>query len=176
MTANGIDTSPVVRGVWLLENLLGTPPSPPPSDVEPLDPDIRGARTIREQLEKHRSSANCMSCHRGIDPIGFALETYDPIGRWRDVYGPGKRVDASGKLPGGQAFDGIEGFKQILSQRQDVFAKALVTRLLAYATGREMGPRDRAAIDRIVAGVAERGHRFRDLVVAVAMSDTFRSK
>ncbi len=86
LTANGIDTSPVVRGVWLLENILGTPPSPPPPDVEPLDPDVRGATTIRDQLEKHRSNASCIDCHRKMDPLGFALENFDPIGRWRESY------------------------------------------------------------------------------------------
>ncbi len=92
LTANGIDTSPVVRGVWLLENLLGTPPSPPPPDVEPLDPDVRGAKTIRQQLNKHRDVASCYDCHRKIDPLGFALENYDPIGRWREAYPTAPRL------------------------------------------------------------------------------------
>ena len=96
VTANGIDTSPVVRGIWLLENLLGTPPAPPPPDVEPLDPDVRGAQTIREQLEKHRSLASCYDCHRRIDPPGFALENFDAIGGWRDKYPSRAAVDASG--------------------------------------------------------------------------------
>ena len=93
-TANGVDTSPVVRGVWLLENLLGTPPSPPPPDVEPLDPDVRGAKTIRQQLDKHRSNPSCYDCHRKIDPLGFALENFDPIGGWRESYDRGAKIDA----------------------------------------------------------------------------------
>ena len=91
-TANGIETSPVIRGVWVMENMLGTPPTPPPPDVEPLEPDIRGATTIREQLAKHRKVATCNACHRNIDPLGFALENYSPIGGWRHRYGRKKPV------------------------------------------------------------------------------------
>ncbi len=108
VSANGIETSPVVRGVWLLDNILGTPPSPPPPDVEPLDPDVRGTTTIRERLNKHRSSASCADCHRKIDPLGFALENFDPIGRWRDTYGKNTKIDASGELPNGKSFQDVE--------------------------------------------------------------------
>src|SRR5205823_198475 len=136
VTANGIDTSPVVRGVWLLENILGTPPSPPPPDVPPLDPDARGAKSIREQLEKHRSLASCYDCHRKIDPLGFALENFDAIGNWRDTYGGQSRIDAAGELPSGQKFDGIEDFKTILSQRRQQFITALAMKMFSYAAGR----------------------------------------
>lgn len=176
VTANGIDTSPVVRGVWLLENILGTPPSPPPPDVEPLDPDIRGATTIRDQLNRHRDVATCYDCHRRIDPLGFALENFDPIGGWREAYGREGAIDPSGELPGGESFDNIEEFKTILVSRQDQFARALTTRLLAYALGRETGPADRVHVDRIIAEVDEREGGFRDLVKLVAGSEAFRSK
>ena len=111
VTANGIDTSPVYRGVWLLENLLGTPPPPPPPDVEPLDPDIRGMKTIREQLEKHRTVESCRGCHRKIDPLGFALENFDPIGGWLN-YDDRAPIDASGKLPDGSGFEDVVDFKK----------------------------------------------------------------
>ena len=86
VTSNGVETSPVTRGIWVLENILGTPPAPPPPDVEPLEPDIRGATTIREQLVKHRKVETCAECHRKIDPLGFAFEKFDPIGSYREEY------------------------------------------------------------------------------------------
>jgi hypothetical protein len=176
VTANGIDTSPVVRGVWLLDNILGTPPSPPPPDVEPLDPDIRGAKTIREQLEKHRDVASCYDCHRKIDPLGFALENFDAIGGWRETYGGKTPIEAAGELPSGQAFDNIHELKQILSERRQQFSTALAQKLLAYAIGRPLQTADRPHVDAIVEELAQRGYGFRDLVHLVAESEPFRSK
>lgn len=176
VTANGIDTSPVVRGVWLLENILGTPPSPPPPDVEPLDPDIRGAKTIRDQLEKHRSVPACNDCHRKIDPPGFALENFDPIGRWRTSYGRNTTIDASGALLNGDRFNGINEFRQLLVARQDLFIRTLSTKLLEYGIGREMTAADRSDIDHIVAQLKERGNGLHDLLRLIVSSDTFRSK
>jgi len=176
VTANGIDTSPVVRGVWLLENILGTPPSPPPPDVEPLDPDIRGATTIREQLERHRSTATCYDCHRKIDPLGFALESFDAIGNWRDAYAGKQKIETAGELPSGERFDSVEGFKKILVDRRDQFATALAAKLLAYATGRQIEPAERPQIDAIVRELAQRGYGLRDLIGLVAASETFQAK
>ncbi len=176
VTANGIDTSPVVRGVWLLENILGTPPSPPPPDVEPLDPDIRGAKTIRDQLHKHRSNPSCYDCHRKIDPLGFALENFDPIGRWRDTYGRSTKVDASGELPNGKTFRDISGLKTILIQQQDQFTMALTEKLLGYATGRHPEPADRPHLEKILKDLHHRNNGFRDLVKLVVLSEPFRSK
>lgn len=176
VTANGIDTSPVTRGVWLLTNLLGTPPTPPPADVEPLDPDVRGAKTIRDRLRKHRSVATCYDCHRKIDPMGFALENFDPIGRWRDRYNRRLQVDAAGELPDGRRFQNVIGFKRLLLDRRRQFATALTAKLLAYATGRRTGPSDRPTIDRIVKESAERHNGFRDLIISVATSRRFRMK
>jgi hypothetical protein len=176
VTANGIDTSPVVRGVWLLDNLLGARPAPPPPDVEPLDPDIRGAKTIREQLEKHRNVASCYDCHRKIDPLGFALENFDAIGGWRDTYGGRTKIDAAGALPNGQAFEGIAELKSILSQRRDQFSTALTEKLLAYAIGRPLEGADRAQVERIVQQLAEKHYGFRDLIHLVAESEAFRAK
>ena len=176
VTANGIETSPVGRGVWMLENILGTPPSPPPDDVEPLDPDIRGAKTIRDQLSKHRDVPSCNECHRKIDPMGFALENFDPIGGWRDTYGRKSKVDASGELPNGKSFENIEGLKTILVEQQDQFARALTEKLLAYSMGRTTGPTDRPHTDQIITDLNQRGGGFRDLVSLVAMSEPFLSK
>jgi hypothetical protein len=181
VTANGIDTSPVVRGVWLLENIFGTPPSPPPPDVEPLDPDIRGATTIREQLEKHRSLASCYDCHRKIDPPGFALENYDAIGAWRDRYGErsdknARLVDPAGQLPDGQEFADIVGLKTLLAARTDQFARCLTEKLLAYSMGRTLQTSDRPHVDRIVADAKAKGYGLKDLVLLVAQSRPFQAK
>jgi mono/diheme cytochrome c family protein len=181
VTANGIDTSPVVRGVWLLENILGTPPSPPPPDVEPLDPDIRGATTIREQLEKHRNVAACYDCHQKIDPSGFALENFDAIGGWREHYGKGKdgdllRVDPAGQLSDGQAFSDIVGFKALLAARSDQFARCLTEKLLAYSLGRTLAPADRPHVDWITNEAKAKGFGLKDLVLRVVGSEPFRQK
>lgn len=175
VTANGIDTSPVVRGVWILENLLGTPPSPPPPDVEPIDPDVRGATTIRDQLRRHRTVASCNDCHRKIDPLGFALENFDPIGKWRSAYHGRAKVDASGEMPNGQAFADVQGLKRILVQKKDRFTRALVGKLLAYALGRQLTPADRPHIDQILEEAAKNGDGMRDILRLVVLSPAFRS-
>jgi hypothetical protein len=176
VTANGIDTSPVVRGVWLLENILGTPPSPPPPDVPPLDPDVRGAVSIREQLEKHRSVASCYECHRKIDPLGFALENFDPIGAWRETYAGNTKIDPAGELPGGKKFDGIVDFKKVMVERREQFMTALTSKVVAYATGRRTTAADRPEIKRLLAQLHQRGDGMRDLVETVAASQAFLSK
>lgn len=176
LTANGIDTSPVIRGVWLLDHLLGTPPSPPPPDVEPLDPDTRGATTIRDQLDRHRSVAACNECHRKIDPPGFALENFDPIGRWRDTYRGRTRVDASGQLADGQSFEDIEGLKAILVKDPTLLVRALTTKLLAYAMGRHTKPSDRPHVDAILAATRGNGYRMGDLIEQVVLCSPFRRK
>ncbi len=176
VTANGIDTSPVVRGVWMLENFLGTPPSPPPPDVEPLDPDVRGAKTIRDQLSKHRDLATCNECHRKIDPLGFALESFDPIGRWRESYGRDTKIDSSGELPDGKKFRDVRELKTILLERQDQFASALIVKMLAYSIGRQIQATDRPHIDQILESLRQTGFGARDLVEQIAFSVPFRIK
>lgn len=179
-SANGIDTSPVVRGVWVLRNILGTPPTPPPPDVKPLEPDIRGARTIRDQLARHRTVATCNSCHQHIDPPGFALENFDPIGGWRDNYPrPGNEdppVDASGKLADA-VFRDVVSFKDVLLTKQrDAFARCLTEKLLVYAMGRTLEPSDAKGVDQIVASLKQRGGGLRELVLLVVESDAFLRK
>lgn len=180
LSANGIETSPVVRGIWVLENILGTPPPPPPPDVEPLEPDTRGTTTIREQLNKHRKVAACADCHRKIDPAGFALEFYDPIGGFRTRYpGRGKNrpvVDGSGQLPTGETFEDERGLKKLLVARKDRFAEALTAKLLTYATGRSMTFRDDTDIKKNAAACAENGYGLRDLIIGVVTSETFQKR
>ena len=176
VTANGIDTSPVIRGVWVLENLLGTPPSPPPPDVEPFDPDTRGAVSLRDQLEKHRQNPTCYECHRKIDPLGFALESFDPIGRWRSAYDNNISVENSGSLPDGSSFHTVAEFKEVLLSRQPQIARALTNKLLALATGRHMEPGDRREIDSILAKLKKRGNGFRDLIDEIVLSEVFQRK
>lgn len=176
VSANGIETSPVIRGVWVLENILGTPPAPPPDNVPPIDPDIRGAKSMRELLAKHRDNPGCYECHRKIDPLGFALENFDPIGAWRTTYGKNTPIDASGELPNGATFRDVAGLKQALVQRKEQFARMLTERLLMYAGGRRMETMDRPAIDAVLAATKTDDYRMRDLIEAVVTSGVFRAK
>jgi hypothetical protein len=187
-SANGIETSPVVRGVFVLESILGTPPSPPPPDVPPIEPDTRGAVTIREQLAKHRTVAACADCHAKIDPWGFALEFYDPIGGFRTHYpvfteaggiaerAEGKPVDGSGELSGGELIRDEADLTRLLVTRKEQFARNLTEKLLTHATGREMTFRDRPEIERIMKESSANGLGFRDLVFLVLSSSTFQTR
>ena len=172
VTANGTVTSPILRGVYVMERLLGDPPSPPPPSVPAVEPDIRGAATIRELLKKHREDATCASCHRKIDPPGFALESFDVMGRWRENYRSlahgaeriegvgrsgnefvhfiGKKVDPSGVTPGGGRFDNILQFKKLLLQDEEAIARNLTEQLLVYATGAPVGFADRDDVSAIL--------------------------
>lgn len=183
VSANGVDTSPVTRGVWVLENLLGTPPPPPPDEVPAIESDVSGATTIRERLAKHSQDQTCYVCHRNIDPHGFALEQFDPIGRWRDRYPATKRkgtppkIDPSGKLPSGETFQDFDSFKQLLVKtRLDLLTRCLVEKLLAYSTGRHMTRTDRFEMEDILARVKKDNYGLKTLVVEVLTSKTFRSR
>lgn len=178
VSANGIETSPVIRGIWLMETILGTPVPPPPDDVPALDPDIRGAVSIRDQLARHRESAACNQCHRKFDPLGFALEGFDPIGRSREYYDAKRtiRIDTSGVLPGGDRFSGPVELRTLLLRREEFFVRTLTNRLLSHALGRRMEAVDRPAIDEIVASVKDQGYRLADLITAVVTSDLFKNR
>jgi hypothetical protein len=126
-------------------------------------------------LRRHRTVVSCNDCHRKIDPLGFALENFDPIGKWRVAYQGRAKVDASGEMPDGQAFDDIEGLKQILVQQKDRFARALVEKLLAYALGRQLTPADRPHIDQILDQAGQTGHGLRDIIRLVVLSPPFRA-
>ena len=172
-SANGVDTSPVVRGIYMLEKLFGYTPPPPPDDVPDIEPDIRGAKTIREQLAKHREIATCAECHRKIDPFGFALENFDAIGRWRNEYGKNMPIDASGELPNGDAFSTVPEFGKHIIKREGQFTRSLTEKLLSYATGRELVPSDRPAIDAILREMRQDNKGLRDLIEAVVLSEVF---
>ena len=186
VTANGTTTSPIVRGVWLMERILGKHIPPPPDQVPAIEPDIRGAISIRDQLDKHRSIESCMTCHRKIDPPGFALENYDVIGGWREHYraidpdekkwSNGPLVDASYQMPDGQSFQNITGFKKLALSDPEQIARNLVNQVMTYATGAEIEFADRREIDQIVEVLAEDGYGFRSLIHAVTQSDIFLSK
>jgi hypothetical protein len=195
VSANGTATSPVIRGVYVMERLLGFQPPPPPPGVAGLEPDTRGATTVREQLAKHRTLETCNGCHRVIDPPGFALESFDVTGGWRErvrsldqgervkadrdgrrvQYKLGAAVDASGELPGGGAFAGFEQFRDLLLGQQQRITANLAARLLMFGTGREMGFSDRAVIARLVKELGPTGG-VRDLLDLVVQSDIFLSK
>lgn len=181
-SANGVETSPVVRGIWVLESVLGTPPSPPPPDVDAIEPDTRGTTTIREQLAKHREVAACNDCHAKIDPWGFALEIYDPIGGLRTHYpkdgraGRGPEIDTSGELVNGDSFENEVGLKDMILERKHLVSRSLTEKLLTYGTGREPGFLDREEIEKIATVSLEEGKGLHDLVHAVVTSRIFRSR
>jgi hypothetical protein len=178
VSANGVDTSPVVRGVFVLENILGSPPSPPPPNVEPLPSDTRNAKTIREQLAMHRKHAACNSCHRKIDPMGFAMENFSPVGVWRDKY-PRQRnnIDASTTLSTGQKVKDIVDFKKMLMAKKPQVTRCLTEKLLIYASGRLMEATDRGEIDKIVSSLRRsKGQGVRDLIKLVAQSNIVLNK
>ena len=175
-SANGVDTSPVKRGVWVLENLLGTPPAPPPDNVDVPEPDARGDLTIRQFYAKHRTIQTCNQCHKKIDPLGFALENFDPVGRWREKYASGRVIDASGRMPNGNEFTDVTEMKEILRKDTRLFKRNLTAKLLTYATGRIMEAPDRPSIDKIVIDIEAKGLGLRDLVKAVVTSEIFLTK
>ena len=183
VTANGVDTSPVVRGVFVLEHILGTPPSPAPPDVEPIPPDLRNAHTIRDQLAIHREQEACNNCHQKIDPMGFPFENFDPIGRWRDRYPKfnpkdrhGPDVESNTTLVDGTEIADVVAFKQALLEREDFVIRCLASKMLSYATGRRMEPADRGEIDAILTQLDKKGNGLRDLVTLVATSPIFTHK
>jgi hypothetical protein len=169
-------TSPVIRGKWVLENLLDTPPPPPPPDVPPLNEAAIGATlSMREQLENHRSNPACAGCHARMDPIGFGLENYDAIGRYRTSEGKFP-IDSSGALPGGKSFAGAAELKTILRDDPQVFTRALSEKLLTYALGRGLESYDRAAVATIMDRVQQNGYRFSALVQAIVDSVPFEMR
>ncbi len=197
VTANGTNTSPVLRGVWVLQNILGKPTPPPPPGVPAIEPDIRGATTLREQLTKHRNVEACAVCHRRIDPPGFVLENFDVIGGWRDWYRTsgqgaaveryadahasvrvryrkGKPVDATGQTAQGRPFGDIRDFKKLLLEDKDGFTRCLAEKLLTVALGRAVGFSDRPALDAIVAAVRKQDYGFRALIHEIVQSELFR--
>ena len=177
-TANGVDTQPVIRGTWVLENLLGMPPPPPPNDVPALTPDTQGATTPRELLTAHTKDVACAGCHRRIDPIGFVLENYDPVGRWRTAWpGPTKAsINTSVTLADGTELSNPVEFKAWLVDNIDLFSECLAEKLMTYATGRVPNFAEQHEIKTIVKTNHENGNGFRNLVLALIESETFRTR
>ncbi|OAI55120.1 hypothetical protein AYO44_02845 [Planctomycetaceae bacterium SCGC AG-212-F19] len=194
VSADGTRTSPVLRGKWVLDRIVGLPPAPPPPDIPAIEPDIRGATTIRQQLDKHRNTPACASCHRHIDPPGFALETFDAIGGWREFYRgtrgasvtlanyPGRTifrglvVEQGFQTPDGKAFKDIDEYKQILLADQDQLARNLAQKLIIYATGADIQFADREVVEQLVAKSRAQKYGFRSLVHDVVQSRAFLNK
>jgi hypothetical protein len=200
MSTNASYTSPVKRGAWVLERILGTPPNPPPPNIKAVEPDIRGATTIREQLALHKNQESCAACHRVIDPPGYALENYDVIGGWREKYRVksgasgterisvtsasgrpvnvflAKQVEPSGETAAGEKFRDIAEYKRLVLRDRDQLGRAMVHKLVAYATGAPVDFADRAAVERILADTKARDHGLRSLVHAVVQSPMFLNK
>lgn len=175
-TSNGVETQPVLRGVWILENLLGTPPNPPPPDVDPIEPDTRGVSTMRELMEKHRNNPTCYECHRKMDPLGLAMENFDHIGAWRDRYSKKLPINPAGEMPDGAIFDGADGIRAYLKARPEQFTHCLTEKMLTYALGRRLGFTDRDDLDQIVKTVKESNYSLRELVHQIAASKVFQTK
>ncbi len=197
-TTNGTYTSPIKRGVWLLEQIVGKPPRPPPPDVAAVQPDIRGATTLREQIEKHRALPECAGCHAHIDPPGFALESYDVLGGFRTRYrtpGPGKgvkgyletltnypdlkkvwfvaQVDPAAVTARGDLFTDLPAYKRILLQDPDQLARTVARKLMTYATGSDVQFADRQVLDALVAATKAKAHGLRTIVHALVQSRVF---
>ena len=198
VTANGTTTSPVLRGAWIMERILGKPPPPPPASVPAIEPDTRGAHTIREQLDAHRTLETCAACHTKIDPAGFALESFDVMGGWRDRYralgeggqpppGYGKNgqpftfhlaqpVDASGTLPDGRKFADVRELKRLLLDDEEQLARNLAKQLMVYATGAPIRFGDRPVIEAILKKTAPDHYGVKAIILALVQSELFQSK
>jgi hypothetical protein len=198
VTANGTTTSPILRGHWITARILGIETPPPPPSVQAVEPDIRGAVTIRQQLAKHREDPSCASCHIKMDPPGFALENYDVMGGFRERYRAvaenvkpvpgygmngqafafhfGLPVDAAGELPDGRAFRDVREFKQLVAQDEQALARHLARQLVTFATGASVTFSDRAAVEHIVERTAASRHGIRSLIHEVVQSDLFQTK
>ena len=188
ITSNGTTTSPVVRGTWVLEQLLGTPAPPPPPDVPVIEPDIRGASTIKEQLAKHRTIPQCAACHRKIDPYGMALENFDVIGGWREKYRAlqpganprrpklvdGNAIQCDDALPQLGAFKDFRAFRSLLLQREDLVQKNMAHKLATFALGRSMDFADEEALKQIVANTTRRQAGLKTMIRELVTSDLFQ--
>jgi hypothetical protein len=176
LTSTPTRTSPVKRGIWVLETLFNDHPAPPPADVPPLDAEGAAVNgTVRQIMQKHRDNIQCAGCHNKIDPYGLALENYNAIGVWRTKEA-GFDIDSSGIMPNGKSFNNIEDFRAVLNGNQAEFRKALTEKLLIYALGRGLDYADRCAVQEICSRVSQQQDRFSSLIVALVESDLFQKR
>ncbi|MCH8979248.1 MAG: DUF1592 domain-containing protein [Armatimonadetes bacterium] len=177
VTSNPNRTSPVKRGKWILDNILGGTPPPPPPNVGVIkdDPKAMAESSLRAKMERHRTDPACSPCHAQMDPLGFSLDNFDGVGKWRDMDGKWP-IDDSGVLPDGAKFKGAEGLRKILVGRKDDFAKVLAGKLLTYALGRGLEPADDDALEQIQRRTVQNGYRFSELLKGVVTSDAFRMR
>jgi hypothetical protein len=168
----------VLRGRWLLDNILGAPPAPPPADIPPLPPSIENDRrlSMRERTERHRRNPVCAGCHVRMDPLGFALENFDPIGRWRSVDEAGAPIDASGAFPDGTQFRGLAGLRTLVLSRREEFARNVTDKLLTYALGRAVEYYDVPTIRAIVRQAASHDYRWSSLILGIVRSSPFQMR
>lgn len=177
VTSNPNRTSPVKRGKWILDNILGGTPPPPPPDVGVIDDDAKAMEgsSLRERMERHRRDPACAGCHAQMDPLGFALENFDGVGRWREKDGKWD-IDDSGSLPGGEKFKGAAGLRTLLVKRKDDFANVLSSKLLTYALGRGLERADEPTVDQIAKRTVQNGYKFSEVIKGVVLSDAFRKR
>ncbi|MFN0101115.1 MAG: DUF1592 domain-containing protein [Bryobacteraceae bacterium] len=177
MTSHYKQASPVLRGAWVLETLLGTPVPPPPADVPPLEAAKGEAKTmtVRAMLAKHRENVSCAACHNLMDPIGLGLENFDWMGRWRDTETDGTPVDASGSLPSGEKFNGPVELRAVLMNRKEEFARQITTKLLGYALGRGLQDGDQCTVQKLMDSMEKNGYQSRTLIRDIVMSTPFRN-
>jgi hypothetical protein len=178
ITSRPARTSPVIRGKWILQELLSYPPPPPPPNVPAL-PEADGkanAGTLRQRLEHHRTDPACNGCHQRIDPLGFGLENFDALGRWRARGDHGEALDTVGTMPSGETFDGPQQLKKLLMQRRDRIMATVVERMLSYALGRPIERHDRATVRQLVKNLATAEWKAQSLITEVALSLPFRFK
>jgi hypothetical protein len=176
LTSNPNRTSPVKRGQWILQQLLGTPPPPPPPDVAKLDesPQAADAASLRDRMEVHRTNPQCASCHQQMDPLGFALENYDAVGRWRTMDGQ-FRIDPSGELIGGRKFADVRELKQLLgSTTAKKFARTLIENMLTYGLGRGLEAYDYCTVEDIRRQLADDDYRIHSIIFGIVESDAFQ--
>ncbi len=176
VTSYATRTSPVIRGNWVLENIMGTPPPPPPPDVPALeDNEVDATLSMRERLEEHRANPACAGCHNLMDPVGFALENFDAIGRWRD-FENGAEIDVAGGLPDGRVFEGVDPLERGLLDNEELFIRALSQKLLTFALGRGIDAYDAPALRRIVKRAKDSDYQFSSLVLGIAESVPFKMR
>jgi hypothetical protein len=177
VTSYATRTSPVLRGVLVLKNIIGAPPPAPPAAVPPLDESTMAANLpMRQRLAAHRNNAVCASCHRTIDPVGFALENYDAIGRWRSIEVEDQPVDATGAIPGEREFQGVDGLEDALLRRAELFASTLTENLMTFALGRGVESSDAPAVRKIVSAAERNDYRFSSIILGVVKSAPFQMR